>query len=209
MHDRRDRVEEGEFRLAGELARIACARAGEVSGPVAMMTWSQSAGGRPAISLASHRRSVGSSAIAAVTARRKAVAIDRESAASRHLMGVGGSHDKGAERPHLAMQDADGVGLRDRRNGTNWSRPVPRSVGLVRLRRSDGPHFVQHDGHAARAICQAASEPARPPPMTWTGCCMRGFYECAPPRTSAYESARRGRSRRAHHACTRGGGACG
>lgn len=31
-------------------SRIACDRAGEVSGPVAMMTLSQSAGGRPAIS---------------------------------------------------------------------------------------------------------------------------------------------------------------
>jgi hypothetical protein len=54
MDDRRDGVEEGQ-RSSPVSARIASARAGEVSGPVAMMTLSQSAGGRPAISLALDR----------------------------------------------------------------------------------------------------------------------------------------------------------
>ena len=45
MHDRRDGVEEGERVLAGEFAPIASASAGEVSGPVATMTLSQSGGG--------------------------------------------------------------------------------------------------------------------------------------------------------------------
>ena len=44
MHDRRDGVEEGKRILAGERP-IACASAGEVSGPVATMTLSHSGGG--------------------------------------------------------------------------------------------------------------------------------------------------------------------
>ena len=50
MHDRRDGVEEGERRLRRSARAIASASAGEVSGPVATMTLSQSSGGRPAIS---------------------------------------------------------------------------------------------------------------------------------------------------------------
>ena len=50
MHDRRDRVEEGERRLVGEGRRTASASAGEVRGPVATITESQAAGGSPATS---------------------------------------------------------------------------------------------------------------------------------------------------------------
>ena len=69
MHDRRDRVEEGERAFAGE-ATIASARAGEVSGPVAMITLSQSSGGSPATSPRSIVIS-GSARIAASTASAK------------------------------------------------------------------------------------------------------------------------------------------
>jgi hypothetical protein len=41
------------------------------------------------------------------------------------------------------------------------------SVGLVGVGAAFRPHLVQDDGDAAAAICQAASEPARPPPMIW------------------------------------------
>ena len=46
MNDRSDGIEEGERVLAGELRDRPPASAGEVSGPVAMMTLSQSAGGK-------------------------------------------------------------------------------------------------------------------------------------------------------------------
>ena len=59
---------------------------------------------------------------------------------------------------------------RRRRSGRSWSRRARREPPvLVRRRRHCRPHLVQHDRHAASASCQAASDPARPPPMTWTG----------------------------------------
>ena len=41
----------------------------------------------------------------------KAVAVDRQRAARRHLIGVGGAHDERAEPPHLGVQQADRVVL--------------------------------------------------------------------------------------------------
>ena len=88
MDDRRDGVEEGEAIPRRSAPRIASASAGEVSGPVATMVLSQSGGGRPATS----PRSI---AISGWAAQRrgdrlgKAVAIDRERAAGRHLVRVG------------------------------------------------------------------------------------------------------------------------
>jgi len=61
-------------------ARIASASAGEVRGPVATMTLSQSSGGRPAIS----PRSI------VISGSREAVAVDRERAACRYRVPVGG-----------------------------------------------------------------------------------------------------------------------
>ena len=69
-------------------SRIASASAGEVSGPVATMTLSHSAGGRPATSLALDRDQ-------RMRLERRgdrggeAVAVDGERAAGRHLMRVG------------------------------------------------------------------------------------------------------------------------
>ena len=75
-------------------ARIASASAGEVRGPVATMTLSQSAGGSGDFlaadvdeRLAFERRGDGGG---------KAVAVDRERAAGRHLIGVGRAHDQRA-----------------------------------------------------------------------------------------------------------------
>ena len=89
MDDRRDGVEEGERALAGQRGRSPAASAGEVSGPVATMTLSQSAGGRPATS----PRSTRDQRMADDRRRRppcgEAVAVDRQRAAGRHLMRVG------------------------------------------------------------------------------------------------------------------------
>ena len=88
MHDRRDGVEESQRGFAGERADRFGER-GEVRGPVAMMTLSQSAGGRPAISPRSivDQRLGGNRG---VDRGRKTVAVDRQRAAGRHLMRVGG-----------------------------------------------------------------------------------------------------------------------
>ena len=86
MDDRRDGVEEGQRVLAGDAA-MASANAGEVSGPVATMTLSQSSGGRPATS---SRSIVTSGCASSASVRRgEGVAVDGESAAGRHLVGVG------------------------------------------------------------------------------------------------------------------------
>src|ERR1700741_2199380 len=73
--------------------RIASASAGEVSGPVATITLSQSSGGRPAIS----SRAVSISGCAA-------------SAAARPWVGPARRVDGRAEPPHLLVQQADRVG---------------------------------------------------------------------------------------------------
>jgi len=43
--------------------------------------------------------------------RRKAVAIDRQGSAGRHLMGVRRADDQRIKRPHLTVDDADRVGF--------------------------------------------------------------------------------------------------
>ena len=149
MHDRRDGVEEGERSPRRSALRIASASAGEVSGPVATMTLSQSAGGRPAIS--SRAMSISGSRFE----RRgdgggKAVAVDRERAAGRHLVGVGRAHDQRAEPAHLLVQEPDGA-LRSRIVGAErvGADQFGKLSGLVRGGRADRPHLVQHHGHAA------------------------------------------------------------
>ena len=76
---------------ASSLSPVSCwmaaASAGEVSGPVAMMTLSQSAGGRPATSPRSMVIS-GCSASRRVTVGRETVAVDGQRAARRQLVGI-------------------------------------------------------------------------------------------------------------------------
>ena len=91
-------------------AASASARAGEVSGPVAMMTSSHSGGGSPAIS--SRRISTSGSAVERRLDRLgKPDAIDRERAARRHLVPVGGGQDQRPATPHLLVQQTDRVAL--------------------------------------------------------------------------------------------------
>ena len=68
---------------------MASASAGEVSGPVATMTLSQSCGGKPATSPRVDR----DQRMTVERGRdggRKFHAVDRERAAGRHLIGIGG-----------------------------------------------------------------------------------------------------------------------
>ncbi len=79
---------------------------------------------------------------------RKAVAIDRECAAGRHFMRIGGGEDERVEPPHLTMQDADRARLRivgAERIGADEFSEI---AGLMRGRHADGAHFVQYDGQA-------------------------------------------------------------
>ena len=129
-------------------SRIAPASAGEVSGPVAMITLSHSAGGRPATSARSMVTS------GCVSERRRdrggeAFAVDRQRAAGRNLMRVGRPHDQRAGAAQLLVEQADGIGLgvvgAERVGADQFGEPV----GLVRLGAADGAHLVEDDGNAA------------------------------------------------------------
>ena len=147
-------------------ARIASASAGEVSGPVAMID------AVPVV-----RRQAGDFAALDANQRLggdrrldrggKAVAVDRQRAAGRHLMRVGRAHDQRAERAHLAVDDADRVvfSASSERKELEQTSSARRSVRCASVPRS-GRISCRTTGTPARAICQAASQPARPPPMT-------------------------------------------
>ena len=148
---------------------MAADSAGEVSGPVATMTLSHSAGGRPATS----PRSMAIRRMLAEPPRhlgREMIAVDRQRPAGRELVGIAGGHDQRARAPHLLVQQAHRVGLgivgAERVGADELGEPVR----LVRLGLPQGPHLVQHHGACRRrAICHAASLPASPPPTMWMG----------------------------------------
>ncbi len=129
-------------------SRIAVARAGEVRGPVATMTLSHSAGGRPAIS---------SRAIVDQRMRRQRrldragepVPIHRQRAARGHLVLIRRPQDEGAAAPHLLMQHAHrivaGIVGAERVGADELREPV----GLMRLGPAHRPHLVQHHGYAS------------------------------------------------------------
>ena len=146
-------------------ARIASASAGEVSGPVAMMTLSHS-GGSAAISVAvDFDQRLGFER--GGDRGGKTVAIDGERAAGRQLVGIGGVHHQRAEPAHLGMQEADGAALGvigAERVRTNQFGELSGLMHGGRAHR--GRISCSTTGTPRRAICQAASEPARPPPMT-------------------------------------------
>ena len=108
MHDRRDRVEEGERVLAGRGADgVGERRRGERPGrdDDAVPVRGRQAGDLLAADLdqwmAGERRRHGG---------RETVAIDRERAAGRHLVGIAGAHDQRVEPAHLLVQQPDRVG---------------------------------------------------------------------------------------------------
>ena len=111
------------------------------------MTLPQSAGGRPAIS--SRLISIsGWSCERLGDGRGKAVAVDRQRAAGRHLVGVGGAHDQRAQPAHFGMQQADRVvGGVVGAEGIGADQ-LGEAVGAMRLGHPLGAHLVQHHGNA-------------------------------------------------------------
>ena len=81
----------------------------------------------------------------------KAVAVDGERAAGRHLVGVAARHDQRAGKPHLGMQQADGVGLGVVGAEGVGADEFGQAVGLVRIGAAHRAHLVQDDGHAGLA----------------------------------------------------------
>ena len=127
--------------------RSVSASAGDVSGPVATMTLSHSGGGSKNFlaadvdqRLAFERRGDGGG---------KAVAIDRERAAGRQLVGVGGVHHQRAEPAHLGVQEADGAAVRIIGAERVRADEFGELPGFMRGGRAHRAHLVQHHGHAA------------------------------------------------------------
>ncbi len=83
---------------------------------------------------------------------RKADAVNRQGAARRHLIGVAGRHDQAVQRPHLGVQQADGVELPVVRPEGVGADQLGQARGVVgvgpHLLRLVPAHFVQDDGHA-------------------------------------------------------------
>ena len=102
MDDRRDRVEEGQRVFVGQLRGSPSARAGEVRGPVATMTLSQSAGGRPSIFVTVDLdQRMGFKRFGDRIGKR--IAIHGQRAAGRHLIGIGAAHDQRPEPAQLRV----------------------------------------------------------------------------------------------------------
>ena len=78
----------------------------------------------------------------------KAVAVDGERAAGRHLVGVAGRHDQRAGKPHLGMQQADRIALGVVRAEGVGADEFGEAVGLVGVGAAHRAHFVQDDRHA-------------------------------------------------------------
>src|SRR6266851_329692 len=129
---------------------IARASGGEVRGPVAMMTESQSCGGSPAIS--SRRISIsGWLARAWVTAVAKP---SRSTARAPHQR---------AQPPHLLVQQPDRVVLAVVGAERVGADELGEAFGLVRLGHAHRPHLVEHDGNAPACDLPGGFRSGEPP----------------------------------------------
>ena len=125
--------------------RIASASDGEVSGPVATIALVQSLGGGRRFRPVRFDQRFG--LYCGADRLRKTVPVDRERAARRHLVCVGGGEDDRGKAPHLFMQKADRRGLRvvgTERVGANEFR---QAAGTMHLGGTLRPHFMQYRRH--------------------------------------------------------------
>ena len=128
-------------------SRIASASGAEVRGPVATMTLRQSAGGRPSISARSDLDQ-GMVVQRLGDGGGKSVAVDRQRAAGRHLVGVGGAHDQRAQPAHFGVQQPDrivGGVVGAKRIGAD---EFGEAVGAMGLGHPCRAHLVQDDADA-------------------------------------------------------------
>ena len=140
------------------------ASAGEVSGPVAMMTLSHSGLWRGDFAAVDRDQRLGFERCG--DRGGEAVAVDGERAAGRQLVAVGRVQHQRVEPAHFGMQKPDGAALGivgAKRIGTDQFGELP---GLVHRGGARGPHFVQHDRHAAARKLPGGLGTRSPPPIT-------------------------------------------
>ena len=141
---------------------MASASGAEVRGPVATMTLPQSAGGRPAISVAARSRSADGRASALVTAaenpsRSTASAPPAGTwlASAARMISEPSRRISACSRPTALLAASS---ERNELEQTSSARPSVWCASVIRA----GRISCSTTGTPALAICQAASEPARP-----------------------------------------------
>ena len=97
----------------------------------------------------------------------EALAIHGERRAGRHAARFRRAHDQRTEPPHLLLQEADGV-IELVAAERVAADELGEAVGLVHGGRRTGRISYSVTGTPREAACQAASDPARPPPMMRT-----------------------------------------
>ena len=151
-----------------ETCWMAAASAGEVSGPVATTTLSQSSGGRPATSprstVISGSADSASSTAAAKPWRSTAKALPAGTrwASATRMTSEPARRISSCNNP-TALAKAS-----SERNEFEQTSSHSRSVTCAAVPRP-GRISCSTAGTPARATCHAASQPASPPPMTWIG----------------------------------------
>jgi hypothetical protein len=98
----------------------------------------------------------------------KSVAIHRQRAAGRNLIGVRRAHDKRAQPTHFLVQKPDGVEVLVIGTEGIRTNQLGKRGGLMSRGHALGRISWSTTGMPLAAICQAASDPASPPPITCT-----------------------------------------
>ena len=76
------------------------------------------------------------------------IPVDRQRRSGRHARGIGGGHDKAAQRAHFLMDEADGVVVGVVGPKTVRTDQLGELVAVVRISAMHAAHFVQDDRHA-------------------------------------------------------------
>ena len=162
IDDGGDGVEEGE-RLGPGCGADGLGQRAQVSGPVAMIQWP--AEGRSVTS--SYDVEISGCAFRrAVTAAAKGSRSTARAPPAGRRCAVGHLHDQPARGAHLPVEKADGVLFVVVRAEGVGADHLGEVAGAVGEGADLGAHLVDDDGDAAfAAACQAASDPAMPPPM--------------------------------------------
>ena len=142
--------------------------AGEVRGPVAIITLSQSCGGRPATSLRSNVISASASMRRVTSCENASRSTARAPPAGSFVASPADKISEPQRRISSCSRPTALVSHSSERNEfehTSSARPSVRCASVMRV----GRISCSTTGTPAAATCQAASEPAKPPPMTWIG----------------------------------------
>ena len=101
---------------------------------------------------------------------REQVAVDGQRPARRQLVTIARRHDQRAARAASPRAAARPRWSRHRPSGTSWSTPAPPThPSCAPPSAATGRISCSTTGTPASATCQAASDPASPPPTIWMG----------------------------------------